>query len=114
MEVYVKLNDVLKVIYDYKEKNCQDNNKYPINYGTLLDFNRQFRNLPREYTIDAVEKCHNENNDYAGCDQFVCSECGIELQDWVRVERDENDGDVTYHEYEFRFCPNCGRKVIEE
>ena len=58
-----------------------------------------------------TEKCHNENHDYAECDQFVCSNCGIELQDWHRVERDEDDGDVTYHEYEFNYCPNCGAKI---
>ena len=58
-----------------------------------------------------AKKCHNENHDYAECDQFVCSNCGIELQDWHRVERDEDDGDVTYHEYEFKFCPNCGARI---
>lgn len=50
---------------------------------------------------------HNCNEDYADCDQFVCSECGIELQDWHRVER-EDDGDIIYHEYTFKYCPNCG------
>lgn len=59
-----------------------------------------------------LPKGHNENNDYADCDQFVCSECGIELQDWHRVERDIDDGDITYHEYTFRYCPNCGT-IIE-
>ena len=59
-----------------------------------------------------LPKGHNENNDYAECDQFVCSECGIELQDWHRVERDIDDGDISYHEYTFRYCPNCGA-IIE-
>lgn len=58
--------------------------------------------------------CKNENNDYAACDQFVCSNCGIELQDWHRVERDEDDGDITYSEYKFDFCPCCGCKVVKE
>lgn len=58
--------------------------------------------------------CKNENKDYAACDQFVCSNCGIELQDWNRVERDEDDGDITYREYEFDFCPSCGCKVIRK
>ena len=56
---------------------------------------------------------HNCNDEYADCDQFVCSECGIELQDWNRVERDE-DGYLTYHEYTMRFCPNCGAKMESE
>lgn len=54
--------------------------------------------------------CTNENKDYDGVDQFVCSECGIELQDWHSVERCE-DGEVIFHEYLFKFCPNCGRRV---
>lgn len=57
---------------------------------------------------------HNCNEDYADCDQFVCSECGIELQDWHSVERDEDDGDIIYHDYVFRFCPNCGAKMESE
>jgi hypothetical protein len=66
------------------------------------------------YGLDAlVSSCKNENKDYAECDQFVCSNCGIELQDWHRVERDEDDGDISYHEYEFNFCPGCGCKVIK-
>ena len=64
-------------------------------------------------TADVVEwkTCKNVAIEYDDCDQFVCSECGIELQDWRRVERDQDDGDVTYHEYRFRFCPNCGSKI---
>ena len=63
---------------------------------------------------DVVERktWKNVAIEYDDCDQFVCSECGIELQDWHRVERDEDDGDVTYHEYRFRFCPHCGAQMI--
>lgn len=53
----------------------------------------------------------NINKDYNEVDQFVCEKCGIELQGWNRVERDEDDGDVTYYEYTLRYCPNCGAKV---
>lgn len=44
-------------------------------------------------------------------DEFVCSKCGIILEDWSRVEIDEDDGERTNHEYVFRFCPNCGAKM---
>ena len=60
-----------------------------------------------------LKTCKNLAAEYDDCDQFVCSECGIELQDWRRVERDEDDGDVTYHEYRLRYCPNCGAKIGE-
>ena len=44
-------------------------------------------------------------------DEFVCSECGIIIEGWLRVEIDEDDGERTYHENIFRFCPNCGAKM---
>ena len=75
-------------------------NKLPV-YEEIRDF------------VDGKIFCNNLNEDFADCDQFVCSECGIELQDWSSVERDIDDGDVTYHEYTFKFCPNCGRKIID-
>ena len=61
---------------------------------------------------DVVERKTGKNvaTEYDDCDQFVCSECGIELQDWRRVEHDE-DGLEVYHEYRLRFCPNCGAKM---
>lgn len=70
---------------------------------------------------DAIEKLSKEQKkgkniatEYDEVDQFVCSECGIELQNWVRVERDEDDGDITNHEYRFNFCPNCSADIRVE
>ena len=47
-------------------------------------------------------------------DAFICGKCGICLEDCVSVEYDEDTEDTTYHVYEFKFCPECGRKVVEE
>ena len=71
---------------------------------------RALRNIP---AADVVPVRHGTNigEDYADCDQFICSNCGIELQDWVRVERNLDDGEITHHEYTFRYCPNCGAKM---
>ena len=49
-------------------------------------------------------------------DQFICSECGIHLEDWVRVEYDEDWGyppEKFIYEYAFKYCPNCGRKIVD-
>lgn len=68
---------------------------------------------PIEMAIESLQErgtCKNVGTDYAECDQFACSECGIELQDWHSVERCE-DGEIIFHEYTLRYCPHCGRKI---
>lgn len=63
--------------------------------------------------LPTIEKtCCNLNDDYADVDQFVCSKCGIHLQGWYRVDEDDFDDGIV-HEYKFRYCPNCGAKVVE-
>ena len=44
---------------------------------------------------------------------FVCLKCGIALEEW-RELLIGTDGEVSARgEYEFKFCPECGRKVVE-
>ena len=53
---------------------------------------------------------------------FICKQCGAHLEDCVKavytdiddVDDDEGAKDIVYSEYEFKFCPECGRKVVEE
>ena len=45
-------------------------------------------------------------------DGFTCSECGISLVDFVE-ERVDDEYHATYYEYEFKYCPNCGAKVVD-
>lgn len=40
-------------------------------------------------------------------DEFICSECGVDITDFCRYDPEE---DACY-EYEFKCCPNCGAKV---
>jgi predicted RNA-binding Zn-ribbon protein involved in translation (DUF1610 family) len=48
-------------------------------------------------------------------DGFKCLKCGIDLRDWSRINFDEDDDYSEFvTEYEFKFCPNCGKKIIEE
>ena len=121
MEDYGKLEGIIK---DLEQEPCED----AISREAMLDYQQYLHGRMSneenhklwEFIMDlplvtpAPKKCHNENLDYAECDQFVCSNCGIELQDWHRVERDEDDGDVTYHNYTFKYCPNCGARINEE
>lgn len=63
--------------------------------------------------IGKMKTCKNES-DNNPVDEFICSECGFMTEDFSEKRIDEDDGDVTYHEFEFRYCPNCGAKVVEE
>lgn len=107
MKVIIELND--DMLKEIRESDFGVSRKIVRDFqATIADSIRNGEPISDEA---ASKECHNENSDYADCDQFVCSNCGIELQDWHQVERDEDDGDITYHEYEFRYCPNCGAKV---
>lgn len=63
--------------------------------------------------IGKMKICKNASYDNP-FDEFICSECGFMTEDFSEKRIDEDDGDVTYHEFEFRYCPNCGAKVVEE
>lgn len=54
--------------------------------------------------------CYNINTGYNESDEFVCSNCGIQLRGWYSIEQ-YPDGDIEYNDYEFNFCPNCGAKI---
>ena len=54
--------------------------------------------------------CYNINTGYDESDEFVCSNCGIQLRGWYSIEQ-YPDGDIEYNDYEFHFCPNCGAKI---
>lgn len=53
-----------------------------------------------------ITKCHP-------VDEFICSECGLILQDYCKKRLDE-DGDENLYEFEIKYCPTCGAKVVEE
>ena len=54
--------------------------------------------------------CYNINTGYDESDEFVCSNCGIQLRGWYSIDRYQN-GDIEYFDYEFNYCPNCGARI---
>lgn len=60
-----------------------------------------------------MEKTCYNLAEVADCDQWVCSHCGINLAEWIRVIVDEEENDTMYYEYKFKFCPECGHKIID-
>ena len=60
-------------------------------------------------TADVVERKHGSNiTKNHPVDEFVCSECGFITRECHRIEIDEEYGDETCFEFEYRFCPRCG------
>lgn len=53
-------------------------------------------------------------SDIAFCDKFVCKNCGLHLEDWCQINKEEYEDDYVdkiMSEYIFKFCPECGAKI---
>ena len=64
--------------------------------------------------VEPVRHGHNENKEYHEADEFRCSECGLHLEDWTRYVYDEDSDEEYTQEYVFKYCPECGAKIVGE
>lgn len=91
--VYVLGNDTAKEMREYSH-----------NQGIAeVLYNAGYR---KEKNCKNITECHP-------VDEFICSECGLALQGYCKKVIDE-DGDEYFFEFEIKYCPNCGAKVVEE
>lgn len=60
-----------------------------------------------------MKTCKNITENHP-VDEFICSECGFMVEEFFEKRVDEDDGEVTFYEFEIKYCPNCGAKVVEE
>nr|DAU47660.1 MAG TPA: Thaumarchaeal output domain 1 [Caudoviricetes sp.] len=59
------------------------------------------------------ETCTNES-EYNLVDGFECSNCVIIIENYNEIEIDEDyPEDRCMKEYAPRYCPNCGRKIVD-
>ena len=72
---------------------------------------------------EEVEKLYNvltygtadvTRNLSAVSDRFFCEKCRIYLENWMKRLCGEDTECTKCQEYQFKFCPECGRKVVEE
>ena len=54
----------------------------------------------------------NMNKIYSEYDEFICEKCGLHLEDWKKLEPNQY-GDIDCFEYALKYCPNCGRRIIQ-
>ena len=59
------------------------------------------------------ETCQNIS-EYNLVDGFECSNCGIIIENYNEIEIDEDyPEDRCMKEYAPKYCPNCGRKIVD-
>ena len=58
------------------------------------------------------ETCTNES-EYDSIEQFECSNCGFISVDHTELKINEDNGEELYQVYKPKYCPNCGRKIID-
>nr|DAV02696.1 MAG TPA: MqsA [Caudoviricetes sp.] len=60
------------------------------------------------------EKTCENLSEYNLYDRFKCSNCGIIIENYNEIEIDEDyPEDRCMKEYAPRYCPNCGRKIVD-
>lgn len=87
--------------------------KYNLAYGEQYGgFAEKIANITNTIpAADVQEVKHGENiTSMHPTDEFICSECGVVLQD---VSEYIVEDDV-YREFYFDYCPNCGAKMDKE
>ena len=67
--------------------------------------------------VEMLEALGNEKNECDNTtkmhpvDEFICSECGAIFRDCSLTVIDEETEDERCLEFEFSYCPRCGKKV---
>lgn len=56
--------------------------------------------------------CTNES-EYDSTEEFRCSNCGFTLVEHKEYAVGEDDGEEYYFNFKPKYCPNCGRKIID-
>ncbi|WP_443669055.1 hypothetical protein [Holdemanella porci] len=58
------------------------------------------------------ETCTN-GSDYDSTEEFICSHCGLTLIEYKEYVNGEDDGEGYYFDFKPKYCPNCGRKIVD-
>lgn len=109
---YLKgMSRYLEITFDLMKKEIElydDREAYTVNNALLKAIDKQAEELgwPNEKT------CTNES-EYDSDDEFKCSNCGFTLVEHKEYAIGEDDGEEYYFAYKPKYCPNCGRKIVD-
>lgn len=100
-----------EITFDLTEKEVElydDHEAYTINNDLLKAIDKQAEELG---WLD--EKTCTNLSELDSIDEFECSNCGIVLSEYQQIEIDEDDGERFFYDYRPKYCPNCGRKIVD-
>lgn len=104
--------ETFEIMFDLSEKeiNIDTDMELKIEEDILQAIDKQVEELG---WLD--EKTCENLSEYNLCDRFKCSNCGIVLEEYqeIKVDEDDDTGDECTYEYTPKYCPNCGRKIVD-
>lgn len=102
--------ETFEIMFDLSEKeiNIDTDMEVKIEEDILQAIDKQAEELG---WID--EKTCTNLSEFDSIDEFECSNCGIVLSEYQQIEIDEDDGERFFYDYRPKYCPNCGRKIVD-
>ena len=97
--------DRQKLLEEINLQKAASRHSFPRQHFVVGDVLELIRIAPVE---DVAPVVHGKNiTEMHQVDEFICSECGIDITDFCRYDP-ENEA---CYEYVFKYCPNCGAKM---
>lgn len=100
----------IEITFDLTEKEIEIYDSYEV-YTMNKDLLQAVDKQAEELGWLDEKTCTNES-EYDSIDEFQCSNCGIILSEYQKIE--EDDGERFFYDYRPKYCPNCGRRIVEE
>lgn len=101
----------VEITFNLTEKEVElydDYEAYTINKALLKAIQQQLKELGWL----EEETCTNGST-YDSAEEFICSHCGLTLIEYKEYVNGEDDGEGYYFDFKPKYCPNCGRKIVD-
>ena len=89
----------------YAKHNCDP-------YDITIDEFKAIQQQLKELGWLEEETCTNGST-YDSTEEFICSHCGLTLIEYKEYVNGEDDGEGYYFDFKPKYCPNCGRKIVD-